>query len=45
MPKKTRPNLGRRLHSSERRATLRANRTDDQRDTDNNNNDIRIAMA
>ncbi|CAF4915804.1 unnamed protein product [Pieris macdunnoughi] len=34
MPRRRRPDLGRRSQSNVRRATSRANRTDDQRETD-----------
>ena len=44
MLRRWRPNFGRRIQSNVRRATLRANRTDDQRETDNNKNHNRIGM-
>ncbi|KAG8308825.1 hypothetical protein J6590_100388 [Homalodisca vitripennis] len=43
MPRRKRPNIGRRSRSNVRRATSRANRTDDQQETDNDNS--RIGMA
>ncbi|KAG8285525.1 hypothetical protein J6590_068907 [Homalodisca vitripennis] len=43
MPTRKRPNIGRRSRSNVRRATSRANRTDDQQETDNDNS--RIGMA
>ncbi|GBP68487.1 hypothetical protein EVAR_52648_1 [Eumeta japonica] len=43
MPRRRRPDLGRRSQSNVRRATSRANRTDDQRETDQENS--RIAMS
>ena len=43
MPRRRRPDLGRRSQSNVRRATSRANRTDDQRQTDQENS--RIAMS
>lgn len=43
MPRRKRPNIGRRSQSNVRRATSRANRTDDQRETDNDNS--RTGMA
>ncbi|KAG8242707.1 hypothetical protein J6590_059951 [Homalodisca vitripennis] len=42
-PRRKRPNIGRRSRSNVRRATSRANRTDDQQETDNDNS--RIGMA
>lgn len=43
MPKRGRANIGRRSQSNARRSTSRANRTDDQRATDNENS--RIGMS
>lgn len=43
MPRRRRPNVGRRSQSNVRRATSRANRTDDQRQRDQENS--RIAMS
>ncbi|KAG8246522.1 hypothetical protein J6590_094264 [Homalodisca vitripennis] len=43
MPRRKRPNIGRRSRSNVRRATSRANRTDDRQETDNDNS--RIGMA
>ncbi|XP_063931152.1 uncharacterized protein LOC135143203 [Zophobas morio] len=43
MPRRRRPDLGRRSQSNVRRATSRANRTDDQRETDQENS--LIAMS
>lgn len=43
MPRRRRPDFGRRSQSNVRRATTRANRTDDQRETDQENS--RIAMS
>ncbi|KAG8269771.1 hypothetical protein J6590_100330 [Homalodisca vitripennis] len=40
MPRRKRPNVGRRSRSNVRRATSRANRTDDQQDTENDNSRI-----
>ncbi|KAG8328731.1 hypothetical protein J6590_102875 [Homalodisca vitripennis] len=44
MPRRKRPNIGRRSRSNVRRDTSRANRTDDQQETDNYNSRI-IGMA
>ncbi|KAF7273021.1 hypothetical protein GWI33_014215 [Rhynchophorus ferrugineus] len=43
MPRRRRPDLGRRSQSNVRRATSRTNRTDDQRETDQEN--CRVAMS
>ncbi|KAG8265395.1 hypothetical protein J6590_095677 [Homalodisca vitripennis] len=40
MPRRKRPNIGRRSRSNVRRATSRANCTDDQQETDNDNSRI-----
>ena len=43
MPRRRRPDLGRRSQSNVQRHTSRANRTDDQRERDNENNRIRMS--